>query len=240
MNTDKKSTFNIKHSTFGHQDGVTIVVAIILLATIAFISFSLSTIVLRGIRTSQVLQDTELALAGANAGGEVGTFRFQRNAGGLNLSDVTLPSNNGTTFSVVPDLTDPQYNFSISSPNTVYINLYNADDINSQDPGFRSITVTNSSGNNIQADVYNWADVQSPVPGCTYILIAGQSQTCNVNAGRYQVGVQISGSGSATGNVRGSSDINGGGAIISIPSESPVLEIIGKKYQVQRRIHIDL
>lgn len=220
------------------EDGATIIVALVLLTTIGFISFSVSTVLLRGIRISRILQNTELALSGANSGTEVSLYRFQRSAGGISVSNQNMDSS-GASFTVIPDLTDDTFNFSVASPNQAIISLYNPEDINAADPGYRSVVINNTSGSPIRVDVISWDNAGAVI--CNFSSIPSpQTGICDVQAGKYQVIVEVNGGGSSTGTVRGWSGSGGTGTLIGIPSANPIIDVIGKMTDVQRRIRVDL
>ncbi len=231
----KKTTFDIRHSTFERQEGVTIIIAIILLATISFISFSLSTLILRGIQFARVLQNSELALSGANSGGEISIFRFQRNAGSISVTNSPLA--NGALFDVYPNLTTFSYTDAVLSGVQSIINLYDANNINVTDPGFRSVKITNTGSPAIKADVFSWSDSTTNL--CSFNNItSGNFRTCALGADRYQIIVQLQGGGSQSSvSVEG---FDSGGAPIGIATQDPTIEIVGKTSDVQRRIRVDL
>ena len=53
---------------FVSEEGVTLVISIVMLGTLTFISFGLSTVILREIQASRLILTSEPAFAGANAG----------------------------------------------------------------------------------------------------------------------------------------------------------------------------
>ena len=224
------------------QEGVTIIVAIILLATISFISFSLSTLILRGIQFARVLQNSGLALSGAYSGGEISVFRFQRNSGGIAVTNSPLA--NGTLFDVYPNLTTLSYSAGASNPNPTVVNLYDADNIAATDAGYRAVSITNLGPNNVDIDVYSWSDSSTPVVGCSYSNIGNNTtRTCSVlGADRYQVVVRMqsaSGGQTATVNVAGFAD-SSASVPKGVPSQTPTIEVVGKMSDVQRRIRVNL
>lgn len=222
------------------QSGVTIVIAIVLLATIGFISFSLSTVVLRSIRFSRVLQNSEIALAGANSGSEVSLFRFQRNIG--NIAVVNSPLQSGASYDVLPNLSTLVYTQAIAQGQPAYINLYDPENINSTAPGFGSVRITNLGPNNVDADVYPWSN--AGVNTCSFSNIgSGSSRTCpaagSLPPDRYQIYVRMHSQGnqSATVEIRA---FDSAGEPKGIPTKTPTIDVVGKISDVKRRIRVDL
>ena len=121
---------------FVSEEGVTLVISIVMLGTLTFISFGLSTVILREIPASRLILTSEPAFAGANAGAEASLYLVQRNLGSAQVTNSPLQQS-GATFDATPTLTDNPYNFSVPANQTVTVNLYQADDPNAADPGYR-------------------------------------------------------------------------------------------------------
>jgi len=220
---------------------VTIIIAIVLLATISFVSFSLSSVILREIRAARLVQNSEPALASANSGGEVSLYRLQRNIGGISVSGVAMQSS-GATFDVVPDLTDTQFPFTATA-NDAFVSIYNPDSLTTADTGARSVRVTNNGPRHADIWVRPWSN--SETVRCFFNNVnPGDSRTCNLLGPdyRYQIHIQRTGGGgqNALGFVEAFTGPDATGSALGIPSASPVLDVTGRHSEVQRKIRVNL
>ncbi len=233
----RHSRDNSRHSS--RQSGVTIVIALVLLATIGFISFSLSTVVLRSIRFSRVLQNSEIALAGANSGSEVSLFRFQRNIG--NIGVINSPLQSGASYDVLPNLSIEIYTQAVSQGQPAYINLYDPENINSTAPGFQTVRITNAGPNNVDIDVIPWSNAGTIT--CSFSNVGSTSRTCPTSGvlppDRYQIFVRMHSSGNQSATVRVTAT-GAGGQAKGIPSRTPSIDVVGKISDVKRKIRVDL
>src|SRR3989344_4131661 len=89
------------------QEGVTLIMALVMLAVTTFISFSLSVVVVREIKGARLILQTEPAISGANAGGEGGLYQYTRQTGFTTLSG-SLPQS-GVDYEIKTELFDDPY-----------------------------------------------------------------------------------------------------------------------------------
>lgn len=221
------------------QDGVTLILGLVLLAAITLVSFSLSVIIIREIRTARILSKTEPAIAGANAGGEIGLYRMQRNiAGGIGATGSMQQSQ--TNYTIVPNLYINDYPFSIITGQHLTVGLYDAEDFANQNLPYRSITVINANGGPVKVDFFPWADSTNII--CSPNVPSGQSTTCNLAPPdyRYVVSINKDSSGTTSGIIRAYSGSGGSGSQIGIPSDTPIIESTGITGEVRRKIQIKL
>lgn len=235
----KKTKFHIPHSTFQSQDGITMVVAIMLLAGISFASFTLSSIILREIQAGQLIQDSAPAIAGAYSGVEIGLYRLHRNLGSLAVTGGTL-SQSGATFDVIPDFFDDPFTFTASGGQALTVSLYDPANLAAIDPGYRRVTITSVSGRRFSAEVVSWGSAGTIV--CSNPNISnGQSLNCNLSGPdfRYQITIRVSGSssGTAVGTIQA---FDASGAPLGVPSATPTFDATGKFGVVNHRIRVNL
>ena len=239
--------FNFQFSIFKLQNpeaGITLVMSIVMLATVTFVSFALSTIIIREIAAARVILRTEPAIAGANSGGEIGLYRLFR---GISGSAVTgSVSSGGAGYIVTTDYYDNPYLFQAVSGQEITVALYDAENQENKSTGYTSVTISNNSGSQpIKTRVVTWSWVEytgqqrNPEQCPEMTTPAGQYRACTLNAadGRYVIYIQPTGGGSANGSVTaaGGSPTNGG-----IPADSPSLDVTGTGNGVQRKIQIKL
>ena len=212
-------------------------VSMVILASTTFISFALSSIIIREIRNAQIILRTEPAISGASSGGEIGIFRLVREVGGTSTSGTTPQS--GASFSVVSDLYDLPYLFSTSGGEALQIGLYDAERPNNQNANYGTVTIINDAGSDtISVQVYSWGDLETAVwsssisPGSS-----GTSPSLNSVDDRYLVVIDpVSGNGSASGQARATDN---GGASKGVPSPAPGIDVTGSNGNIQRKIEID-
>ena len=243
--SNKKAIFHIPYSIFHSEDGVTIIIAIVLLATISFVSFSLSTVILREIGAARLLQNSEPALAGANSGAEVGLYQYNR--GQIQSSIQGNLSAAGASYDVDLDLTDDVFNFSVSDQTPMTVSFFNPSDPNDTDPGVRSIAVTNNGPRYVDITIRSWSDPSASI-NCDYTSVpAGQTRTCGILIGpdyRYEVEIQRGSGGgggpTAAGQIEGRTGLNGAGDPVPIVSNTPVFDVTGKLSDIQRRLRVNI
>lgn len=221
------------------QEGVTLIISLVLLAVVTFISFALSTVILRELAAVRLILRAEPALSGANSGGEVGLYQLIRQAGPVTTSGSLVQS--GATYSVTTDLFDDPYVFSIGENETLSVALYDPENFDNQNANFGYLTVTNNPGSESQplrVEVYSFSDLTTTI--CSYNVGAGQtSPTCGLNSAddRYFITLVPNGGQEATGiiSVRDNNNQPKG-----VPADSPTLDILGTSGPVQRKIQINL
>ena len=223
-----------------NQEGVTLIIALILLAVTTFVSFAISTIIIREIGVARIILRTEPAISGANSGGEVGLYKLFRSLGGSGNPGEVSPG--GATYRVVTNYYVDPYNYRAVNGQEITVALYDAENLENKATRYGKLIITNDSGSQpIKNRVVSWSDPEHPV--CSELTTpGGQSRSCYLNAsdGRYVVFIQPTGGGTATGNVQGF--IPGGRTPppLGIPSDNPSLDVTGTGNGVQRKIQIKL
>lgn len=251
----KHITYNIEHKarTPPHvtsyklrngQSGVTLVISIILLASVTFISFALSTLILREIGAARLILRTEPAISGANAGGEVAIYRLFRESGNVAATGGTL-SQSGAVYDIVADLYDNPYLFSIPPNKTISVGLYDPENPNNQVTGYGSVTITNNAGGStIRISLVSWSDPGTELCGLT-ISAGAAPYTCPSLSSlddRYLLTIEnIPGcpACNATGQVRALDD-GTPPQPKGVPSDSPTLQVTGTSGEVERKIEINI
>ncbi len=235
----KLTTYHLPLTTDSSQSGVTLIVAVVMLAAVSLASFTLSSIILRDIKSATLIKNSTTAIAGAYSGSEVGLYRLQRNLGGVSMTNQTL-SESGASFDVIADLTDDPLPVSaITTAGDTVINLYNVENVDATDTGIRSITVTNTGTRPLRVNVLSWADASNII--CPWPSIpSGQSRTCSGLTGpdfRFQLLLQVNGTGTGTASIQA---FTAGGVPVGLPSTSPMFDATGRLGQTNHRIRIRL
>src|SRR3989338_3467877 len=164
------------------QSGVTLIIAIIMLAAVTFISFSLSAVILREINAARLILKTEPAISAANAGGEVGLYKLMRNLGQTATSGQTPQS--GSSYQVVPDLYDDPYVFSVVAGAVIKVGLYNPENVSDEDADYGRVTLTNNTSGSgpLKVTIYSWSDSEDPIASCNGVTVVdGSSFSCSLN-----------------------------------------------------------
>ena len=230
-----------RQSIFIHrarQQGVTLIMAIVMLAVTTFISFSLSVIVVREIKGARLVLQTEPAISGANAGGEVGLYQYTRQTGFTTLSG-SLPQS-GVDYEIKTELFDDPYLVN-SNTEPAKVSLYDPVNPDNQNADYKTVTVKNTgSPSSIRFRVFSWSDPVNPV--CNWTTVpSGQSRTCNnLTAADDRYVVEIEKEGASTIVIAEVTTTNELNQSKGVPSNSPVIEVTGKHLEVQRKIEINL
>ncbi|MBI2637940.1 MAG: hypothetical protein HYW88_03495 [Candidatus Sungbacteria bacterium] len=222
------------------QSGITLIVAILLLASVTFISFALSTIILREIGAARLLLRSEPAISGANAGGEVALFQLLREAGSIGTSG-QLPES-GASYQVTANLYDDPYLFTVSPQATITVGLYDAENPANQTTGYGSVTISNNPGGQpIVVSIISWS--QPEVILYSQTLGVGQSSSqipLDSFDDRYLITItNNTAAGLATGQVQ-AFDESDPPTPKGVPSNTPDLQVTGTSGNVQRKIEINL
>jgi len=240
MKTSQKSKLEIRDSRFGPQSGVTLVIAMVMLAAVTFISFALSTIIIREIGVARVILQSEPAISGASSGGEVGLFRLFRELAGTAATG-QLPGS-GAGYAVETDLYDDYYNFSAVAGAEVKVGLYDAEqpDNKHPNPAYSAVTITNGPGNALlQFRVNTWTKPDAVDAICTGSVSANSTSfQCTLMTGtdsRFVIFLQPSGGGNANGRVTA---YGTAGQVIGIPSDNQNLIVTGTAGAASRHIEI--
>jgi hypothetical protein len=222
------------------EEGMTLIVSVVLLASVTFISFSISTMLLREITATRLILQSEPAISGANSGGELALFRLLRGAGSVGSSG-SLPQS-GANYQVEPQLYDNPYIFTVAADHTASAGLYDAENPNNKAADYGSFTITNYGpgvSKPIKIRVVSWGEPDTEI--CSQNLGIGQSFTCsglNRPDDRYLITIEnTSHSGSASGEIRAFDDA---GQAKGVPSDSPGMKVTGQSGTVIRKIQINL
>lgn len=222
-----------------NQSGVTLVVAIVMLASVTFISFLLSSIILREIFGARLIIRTEPAISGANAGGEIGLYQLLRTTGSITSGGSLQQS--GTNYQVTADFYDDPYPFAVTSGNKGQITLYDPADPSNSAANYGSVTIINNSSptsNPFKVEIYSFADLTVKICGTPVTVGVSQSFSCNTlnsSDDRYLLVISPTGNNNVSGQVT-TTDNNG--IPKGVPSNNPELEVTGINGNVQRKIRI--
>ncbi|TSA45722.1 hypothetical protein D4R52_01915 [bacterium] len=224
-----------------NEDGVTLIMAIVILSVVTFISFALSTLVLREIGIAKVAIRTEPAISAANAGGEIGYYRFIRGKGSVDTTGSTPYS--GGSYAVTSQLYSNPYIFNIApaggGANQAVRYLYDPLYPNNPSADFGSVTVTNTGNKPFAITVYSLADLANPICPKTSNLNRNESTTCNLNSpvdDRYSVVFDWNGNSTIAGQMTAT---NSAGAAKGVPADVPGLSVTGTNGDIQRKIQIE-
>lgn len=227
-------------SAWVEEQGITLVLSLVLLASVTLISFALSALILREIQGARLTLRTEPAISAANSGGEIGLYRFFRQVGGATPPSGSLPQSQAT-FSVIEDLYDDPYVFgtNAASGGQAVVALFDASNLNNAAANYGEVTIFNDSASSIISyEVFSWSDPVNAV--CQGTIGSSSSAICgslsHPTDDRYLVVIQVtSGPLNITGRVRAKDNfLNPRG----IPSDEPRLNSTGRNAEVQRKIEI--
>lgn len=235
------------------EDGVTLVISVVLLAAVTFVSFSLSALIIREIVAARLVLKSEPALSAANSGGEVGLYRLQRGAGALDEANVSLEQS-PATYDLASDLYDNPYlltsvNVACGATTEFWIPLYDPANWENKSANYGSVTVSNAGQCPIEFRVFSWSDTDNNVCPSVNMGVGGPSRTCSSLSGVLTVGgiddryiLAILPGGSLGQNVQVSITAMENDLVTSrgVPSETPILRITGKSGEVQRKIQIEI
>jgi len=133
------------------QAGITLLISIMILSSVAIISFSLGSLAIREIRASRIASQSEPAIVAAEAGGEKLLFFRMR---GLTDFAALCPSLNsdsypaGSSYEACNDLYDDPYYFQSYDDNVSVVLLNNPIDPNSSIAGYSNITINATTSDN--------------------------------------------------------------------------------------------
>ena len=231
-----KKSSKIKKISTDYESGVTLLIAIIMLASVMFISLSLSSVVLREIgATRQVLQ-TEPAITGSDAGGEVGLYAVLRQTG-LFSEQRTLPQS-GVSYDFQTDQFDSPYVFTIPAGSLLEVRLYEPEDPANAALDYGTLAINGLSGT-VNITVYSYGDIFNAM-ACSGSAGSGTPFSCPLSSAddRYLVVVDPSNDFAA---LTGQMDTtNAGGQAKGVPAISPTIVVTGTLNDVQRKIEVNL
>ncbi len=207
--------------------------AVVMLAAVTFVSFSIATVMIREITAARLVLKTEPAISGANAGGEIGLYRLFREVGGTTASGNLLLS--GASYNVETDLYDKPYYFQIPAGSDARVALYDAENLNNPNTGYTSVVITNDASaqsNPVKVEIASFADVNTLIYSQT--IGSGQTQSFSLNSidDRYLIVITPTGNFSASGQITAQPK--------GVPSDIPVIKSTGTYGEVQRKIEINL
>lgn len=235
------------------QEGVTLVISIVMLAAVTFVSFSLSALILRGIVGARLLLKSEPALSAANSGGEVGLYRFQRAQGSLDISQGTL-SQSTATYDLASDLYDDPYlltSDAVSCGDTTafWIPLFDPANWQNTAANYGSVTINNTGQCPFRFRVFSFGNSEIILCNTATVGVGSGQKTCNNLSGvatqegsddRYILEITPNGSASQIFGATITAKTNDLVTSRGVPSDSPTLRVIGKSGEVQRKIEIEI
>ena len=219
------------------ESGITLVVSLIILASVTFISFVLSSIIIREIIAARLLTQTEPAISAAEGGAEITAYTYMRSLG-------DPPSNcpamqNGGQCQVSPNLYDNPLRITDPSP-VVSAGLYDANNPNNQTLAYRSVKVENfPSAGPVAVTVVSFADPGTPL--CSDTVQPNDFMICNLPGPDFRTLITMDWGtgGTDRGKITAFDQNNAQGSSVGIPSAQPSFDITGSLGQVQRKIRID-
>lgn len=216
-----------------NQGGVTLVIAVVMLAAVTFISFAISTVIIREIGAAQLILRTEPAISGANSGGEIALYRLLRELGGTTTSGTTPQS--GASYEVSPRLYVNPYSFSINDGRELRIGLFDAERSTKKTGNYQSSSVQNLGSGPFRVTIFSWSDTATPI--CpTQMLVQGSSMSCPLNHptdDRYIVVIAPTAN-QAAGEIRATREDGS----LGVPADRPEMEVVGRSGNVQRKLEI--
>src|SRR3989338_2488539 len=228
------------------EEGITLIISIVLLAAVTFVSFSLSALIIREIVATRLFLRSEPALSAANAGGEVGLFRLQRGQGSLDISQGTL-SQSAATYYLVSDLYDDPYLLtsdavSCGDATEFWIPLIDAANWENRAANYGGITVKNTGECPFNFRVFSFGNPETILCN-TATVSPDQQRTCgNLEGTDDRYILEIAPNGSANQIFKATITAKTNDLITSrgVPSESPTLRVTSKSGEVQRKIEIEI
>lgn len=222
--------------------GVTLILAVLILAAVSAISFSVGTLVLRELKSSRQLSQSEPVIVSAEAGAETALFFRMRKLADQYVS--SCPSSdqgtlsNGSTYSVCNDYYDNPYIFETHSSDPEVVLLIDPSDPNNVAAGYSSLTInaTSSSPGVIAQLIVEAYDLSatSTIAAWGTISIPG-STTLDLDPQKsYAVFLRPASSGSVSGSMTGNSGTKG------IPSKTPTITSAGSNSALVRKLKIFL
>jgi hypothetical protein len=239
----------LKKLVGGANRGITLITAVMVLALVTAVSFSISALALREIQLSRQLANSEPAIISAEAGAETAMFfRIRKlptyTTACPNVNTQTLSS--GTTFfSFCSDYYDNPYIFHTFTTNNEVILLFDPINNTNQAAGYSALDITATSTvggvNLMQVKAY---DINQPSgqncgtnPVCSTFSVPGTG-SINLNPNKsYAVFLVPVTSGEVGGYLTGR---DAGNNIIGVPSKSPRLSSTGYKSSVLRKLEVIL
>ena len=232
------SKLNIKD-----QRGITLLLAILVLAAIVVVTISFSTLATVEVRTTGDDARSEPAITAAEAGAEDALFEGVRGFSGYisancaNPTVTTLSSNNVTVSNCINYYNPDPYNFTMASAQGEYVYVYNPTN-QSANPGYTSISVSVTGGGpnaNLSVSLCSWTAANcktAPDISGPNVVNQGQTWTYALNSTlKYQLYLL---SGPSNADVSISTEPNG------LPSSATSILTSGTLGDVTRKIQTTL
>lgn len=235
----KKNTNKIIHK----EEGITLLLSIMVLASIIAVVLSFGTIALNEVKTSGELIKTEPALTSAEAGAELGLFESIRGVGGIssNCSSPTVSTfSNGVSLSSCENyyLPNPN-NLSMLANSEQDYYLYNPTNQSPNSaPGYQSISIYMGSGSSATIDLCTWTDGNcTGAPDVSSAVINnGGTWSSNLNPSfKYQL-IIFNGSQPASFIISDTNTNNN----VGLPSGTTLIQTSGSNGDVTRKVETSL
>ena len=226
------------HSGRHREEGVTLLISLIMLASVMFISLSLSSVVLREIGATRQVLRTEPAITGSDAGGEVGLYAVLRQTGQFE-EQRTLPKS-GVAYDFQTDLHDYPFPFTIAVGEFLEVGLYDPEDGTNLAADYGSVTIRNVNRAAV-VEVFN-AEFNLPAV-CSGSVSPGGSYTCSALTAyfngddRFKVIVRPSGGLAMEGEIVATDN---SGQAKGVPTGDATIIVTGSLNDVQRKIEVNL
>lgn len=237
----------MSHFNRSSQSGATLILGVMVLASISVISFSLAAIVLREIKASRQLIKSEPAVTAAEAGGEVALFYRIRlltthDPGKVACPDEVTEDFGVANFSVCNNFYDLPFTFTTSAADSKVVVLYDPTNFDSQAAGYSSLEVhvTSGSASQVRVEIYDLSqgfgsEGCGTNPRCLTVSMDGIGQLTGLDPNKSYAVFLIPLGGStvtAVGTLTGNDGQSG------IPSDNPTIYSTGSKDEVLRRLEI--
>ncbi len=224
------------------QRGITLLMSVFVLAAVSAISFSVAALVLREIRSSRILSQSEPSLIAAEGGAETALFFRIR---GLNSYTNQCPSGHtgslgGAGFTVCNDYYDTPYFFSTSSTTNEVLLLNDPANPANSAAGYSSLSITATSGSAsvLQIRAYD-LNSNNPVAIQTSLIVPGNVTLSGLNPNASYAVFLVPQSGSNPNPIANGSAIGNGGSK-GIPSKNPSIISTGTRNTLIRRLEVQL
>lgn len=225
------------------QEGITLLLSIMVLASIIAIVLSFGSIALNEVKTSGELVKTEPALTSAEAGAELGLFQSIRGIGGIstNCNSPTI-----STFSNGASLSSCE-NYYLPNPNNLNLlsgaeqdyYIYNpTNQSQNSAPGYQSVSIYMNSGSSATIDLCTWNDANctgAPDVSSAVINNGGTWSSALNSSSKYQL-IILNSSQPASFIINDTNSNNN----VGLPSGTTLIQTSGSNGDVTRKIETNL
>lgn len=239
----------VTSAAYRADPGITLISAIFILSLTTVISFAMSALALREIRSSRQLAYSEPAIISAEAGAETAMFFRIRKLPTYSIacpasSSQTLPLGT-TSYGFCNDYYDNPYIFGTSSTQNEVVLFYDPINAANQAAGYSSLSVTATSTTNfvnqMQLKAYDVNLAGSATcgvnPTCTTFAVPGTGTIALNPSKTYAVFLAPITAGGVSGYLTGT---DSSGNVIGVPSKSPSILSTGYKSTVLRKLEVIL